>query len=468
MRKTILFLLIISKISWMNAQVFEVDTLQYRGASDKFINIVILGDGFTATEQSLFMGKAQNLTNYIFTQAPWSNYKDYFNVFAIKVISNESGVKHANTATDCPIGVGFAIPVSNPDNYFGSQFDYYGIHRLVVPTNNTRIANVLSNNFPNYDLVLMLANSPYYGGSGGLCATSTLAPESFEVSTHETGHSFANLGDEYVYIDSFYFGERPNMTHESDPTLIKWKNWLNSDESIGIFGYSSSNQWYKPSSNHCKMEALGLPYCAVCRQSIIEKIHVSVNPIVHFTPTETTITSTNPILDFGLTELMKPIPNSLKITWQLDASVFENDSETFQIDQNTLTEGIHSLTASVVDTTDYVRVDNHATTHIHSVIWTINRTILGTRWQTKETEISLTLYPNPTNDFVNVSLELKESATVSISIISMDGKILQTLPTKEFSAGKNNSQISVATLSQGNYVVALRINGANYSKLFTK
>ncbi len=466
MKKIILLLLLFSKTSLMNAQVFEVDTLQYKGNTDKFINIVILGDGFTETEQSLFIVKANELMNYVFTQTPWSNYTNYFNIFAIKVISNESGVKHANSAWDCPIGPQYGVPVSNPDNYFGSEFDNSGIHRLVVPTNTTRIANVLANNFPNYDLLLMIVNSPYYGGSGGFCATTTLHPDSYEVITHELGHSFANLGDEYDYVN--YFGEMPNMTHQSDPTLIKWRNWLNQNESIGIFSYSGSTQWYKPSTNHCRMELYGVPYCAVCRQTITEKIHTLTNPIVSYIPTDTSLNSTNPILDFSLAELMKPTPNTLKITWQLDALVFENNSETFQINQNTLTEGIHSLTASVIDTTAYVRVDNHATTHIHSVTWTIDHSNLGTQWQTNENIIALSLFPNPSNDFVNVNIELEKSASVTISIISMDGRVIQTLPTKELTSGINNSLISIATLSQGNYIVALKINGSNYSKLFTK
>lgn len=454
----------------MNAQVFEVATIQYHGDPSKYINLVILGDGYTASEQNNFVQKANELTNYLFTQAPWSNYKNYFNVYAIKAISNESGVKHANTASDCSSAFPL-VPTANPDNYFGTRFDYGGIHRLVVPTNNTRIANVLAANFANYDQVLIPSNSPYYGGSGGSVATTTANAAAYEVTAHELGHSFAFLADEYYAGDQYFF-EKANMTQQSNPALIKWKNWINTDEiNIGIFNYccgGNSNLWYKPTSNHCKMEVLGSNYCAVCRETIIEKVHTLTNPIVSYAPTETAINSTNPILDFGLTELMKPIPNSLKITWQLDASVFENDSETFQIDQNTLTEGIHSLTASVTDNSDYVRVDNHPTTHIQSVTWTINRSNLGISWETKETAIGLSLFPNPTSDFVNVSLELKESASVTISIISMDGKTIQTFLPKEFSAGKNNCPISVATLSRGNYVVALKINGVNYSKLFIK
>src|SRR5689334_10593674 len=83
------------------AAVFEVDTIQYKGDLKKHINLVVMGDGYTLAEQTQFMTDAHKLTDYLFNIAPWSFYKNYFNVFAIKVISPESGVKHPRTAPDC-------------------------------------------------------------------------------------------------------------------------------------------------------------------------------------------------------------------------------------------------------------------------------------------------------------------------------------------------------------------------------
>jgi IgA Peptidase M64 len=231
--KTIYFFLIqLILVNVANSQIFVVENIQYKGDASKFINIVIVGDGFDATEQVKFTTKAKELSDYLFTQSPWSNYKDFFNVYGIKVISNQSGIKHPNNLTDC---VSSGAPTSNPDCYFGSSFDSSGIHRLVVPKNTTAIDNVLATNFPNYDQVIVLANSDYYGGSGGFYCTATINTSSSEILAHELGHSFARLGDEYYAGDS-YFAEKPNMTKESNVGLIKWKNWL-STTPIGVFNY---------------------------------------------------------------------------------------------------------------------------------------------------------------------------------------------------------------------------------------
>ncbi len=94
------------------SQIFKTDTLQYKGNTNKHINIVILGDGYTASEQIKFNADAKKLIDYLFKQAPWSNYVNYFNVFTIEVISLESGVKHPKTSSECSN----SSTVSNPDN----------------------------------------------------------------------------------------------------------------------------------------------------------------------------------------------------------------------------------------------------------------------------------------------------------------------------------------------------------------
>ncbi|WP_309642148.1 M64 family metallopeptidase [Flavobacterium sp.] len=277
-------LLLFFMLGWqiINAQVFDVATIQSSGDPNKFINLVIMGDGYTDTEQDAFLDTASNISNYLFSISPWSQYKNYFNVYAIKVISPESGVKHANTASDCS---GYFTAISNPTNYFGTRYDGYGIHRLTIVTNTTRITNVLAANFPNYDQVFIVGNSPEYGGSGGAYAVFSANAASNEIAAHEIGHSFAGLADEY-YAGDQYFAEKINMTQQSDPLLIKWKNWVGTN-GIGIQNYccgGNSNLWFKPTSNSCKMEQLNLPYCSVCKEGIIEKIHSLVNPIVSYTP----------------------------------------------------------------------------------------------------------------------------------------------------------------------------------------
>lgn len=452
----------------LHAQVFEVETIQYKGDPDKFINLVIMGDGYTAAQQTIFIAKATELSNYLFAQSPWSNYKNYFNVYAIKVISAESGAKHPNSLAECA-SVNPFVPTSNPNNYFGSSFDQYGVHRLIVPTNFNNIANVLAANFPNYDQAIILANTPYYGGSGGEFSTLSTNSQANEIGAHEMGHSFAGLADEY-YAGDVYFAEKPNMTSQTNPTLIKWKNWLNINQ-IGTYTYccgGNSSLWRKPANGTCKMEYLNNQYCSVCKEGIIERIHALTNPIISYLPIESTVNTTNPTIDFTLTEIIKPIPNTLNIKWELDGIIINPNSESVQINQTVLSIGAHILTATVTDNATLINITNHETTHFNTVTWTINRSALGVNWQTKEATVGLTIFPNPSNEFVNLHIALEESADVAIDLVSMDGRIIRSMASKRFAAGENNSLISVSELSRGSYMITLKINGVNYSKILVK
>ena len=449
------------------SQVFDVDTIQYNGNTNKYINIIIMGDGYTSTQQATFISDAINLNNHLFLQVPFSNYKNYFNVFAIKVISTDSGARHPNTAIDCS-SASPLVPVSNPNTYLGCTFDYNGMHRLVVPTNNLNIASVLANNFPNYDQLLIISNSPYYGGSGGNYATSTTNSSSPEISAHEIGHSFSYLADEY-YAGDYYAGEKVNMTKETDPALIKWKNWM-SYNGIGIYQHccvENSALWYKPHTN-CKMQYLGNPYCSVCTQAIVEKIHDLVNPIVNYTPTNsTTINTSNQYIDLKLTELMKPIPNTLKIEWKLDASTISLNTDSVKIDQNSLTNGSHIVSVNVTDTSTLVRIDNHAAIHLSTVTWTINKTATNIKLTSTDNQFSFSVFPNPATNIFNISVQTEKQTNLETKIVSMNGKTVRKTD-KMLIEGKYTNSIDIEDLSIGAYFVIIKLGDTVHTETLIK
>jgi hypothetical protein len=437
--------------NYIYAQPLKTDTLQYNGNIDRFINIVILGDGYTVSEQNKFVEDAKNMSDYIFTQSPWKEYRKYFNVFAIEVISEESGIKHPGTSND---GDCAGVPVSNPTTYFATTFDYGGIHRLSVPTNYTNISSTLSTHFPKYDQVIMLANSPYYGGSGGSEATSTTHSSSSEIVAHEIAHSFASLADEY-YAGDQYNREKPNMTQETNPDKIKWKNWLGSNE-VGIYPYGTSglqSLWFRPHQN-CKMNYLGKPYCSVCSQTIIEKIHKLTNPILSYNPIVKYIYMTA-YNDFKLT-LIKPIPNTLNIKWSLDSYPLDyNNMDSIRITSQQIGEdGMHVLTAIVEDTTELLRVDNHSEVHLNQISWTINKNVGITNSETNN--ITYSIFPNPTNDIINYSVVTKKSLPLSIKISNVDGVIIEQIENMIYEKFIGN--YSMKSLPNGVYFITF-ING---------
>lgn len=448
-------------------QTFQVDTLQYKGAADKYINIVMMGDGYTAAQQSKFISDAIGLSNYVFATSPWSNYVNYFNVFAIKVISSQSGAAHPNTSSDCNTASPL-VPVSNPNTYFGCSFDSYSIHRLIVATKTSNVANVLSANFPNYDQVFILANSPYYGGSGGSYATLSIDTESKEVAAHEIGHSFANLADEY-YAGDVYSLEKPNMTQQTNSASVKWKNWMGYN-GVGIYQHccgGNSALWYKPHQS-CKMGVLNNAFCSVCKEAIIEKIHSLVNPVVNYTPVSANINTPNRFIDFKLTKLMKPVSNTLKIVWDLNGNTIAKNIDSIQVDQNQLTGGTHTLKATVVDTTTLLRINNHSTVHSSAVTWTIKKTITGIQLSGTDNKITCSIFPNPASNSLTVSVQLEKKSKLFIQIVSSDGKIVRQVNNEIPADGKYSNTFNIEDLANGPYVILLKAGDMVHKQAFIK
>ena len=425
------------------AQKFDTDTIVYNGNSDQHINLVILGDGYTINELSKFEADATNFTTGYFKEIPYSNYKNYFNVFIIKVPSNESGASHPGTATDVQEPV---IPVIMVDNYFGSTFDYAGIHRLLVATKTTVISNVLASNFPDYDMVMIIVNSNHYGGSGGMYPVASMHSASVKISAHELGHSFAGLRDEYWAGDQ-YAGEAINMTQQTDLLRVRWGNWVGAN-SIGIFQHccgGNSRLWYKP-HQYCLMQNVEAHFCSVCVEGIVERIHSLVSPIKSSNPPDGIINDTIYPLKFKL-DLITPSPNTLKRIWTLNGALLKENVDSVLIEKNDLLPG-NSLSVSIEDTTQLLRVDNHI--HIYYVRWSIGNSTTGVNTIAgSSSEISVFLYPNPTSGYLNIKSE-GATGNIGFEIYDIQGR-------KVLSLGNVNS-INLQNLSPGTYFIRIYID----------
>lgn len=401
-----------------------MDTIVYNGNSDKHINFVILSDGYTTNELSKFVIDATKFKDYFFSETPYSNYKNYFNVFIIKVPSNQSGASHPGTATDVPEPL---HPLVNIDNYFGSTFDYSCIHRLLVATKTIVISNVLASNFPDYDQVLILVNSPYYGGSGGYYATASTNESSIQIAIHEIGHSFVGLKDEYWSGDQ-YASEGINMTKQTNPFQVKWKNWINVND-IGIYQHccgGNSSLWYKP-HRYCLMQYY-IPYihfCSVCTQATIEKIHSITTPIISYDPFALTVTDTVYPLKFIL-HLTAPIPNTLSRKWILNDSQLLQNIDSVIINESNLLKGRTILKVIIEDTTNLLRVDNHSSIHISKITWTIDRKTTGIGdIKSSSSEMTIDYYPNPTSGVLNIKFSGNIMGNIKLELYDMNGKMIK-------------------------------------------
>ena len=458
--KRILFLSFIILCHFSYSQVFDVETILQSGSNDSRINLVILSDGYQSTELNQFITDATNFSKALFEETPYKEYKNYFNVHAIKVPSIESGANHPGTATDVSEPT---HPVLTVDNFFESAFDAYGIHRLLV-SNNSKVNNVLATNFPTYDLALVLVNSPFYGGSGGTIAVSSTHAKTNEIAIHELGHSFVGLIDEYYAGDGFA-NEGINMTQETNPTNVKWTNWMNQN-GIDIYKHccnGNSANWHRPHQN-CKMRFLGSPFCSVCTEGTIERIHSLVTPIDSFSPQNTgTIDLSTPIT-FTINTIA-PIPNTLSVEWTLNGTVTEINNFSILISQSDLITGNNQLQATIEDTSNLLRVNNHENIHFTTILWNFNSSTLSIDEISMES-LKIKLFPNPTLDVIyfDVIKEINEDYDVMISDIS--GK---QLINKSINYLEKSPQVQLDLLPSGIYFINFKFqNGLNISKKIIK
>ena len=183
------------------------------------VDVLLLGDGYTAEEQDTFIAKARELTERLFATSPFNKRKHDFNVWAIAPPARESGVSRPSTGTfrDSPIG---------------ATYDAFRSERYVLTSDNKAMRRVASST--PYDFIEILTNTEVYGGGGiyGLFSTAAANNDwAAYLFIHEFGHHFAGLADEY-YTSSVAYElpevtqepYEPNITALLDPNNLKWKH----------------------------------------------------------------------------------------------------------------------------------------------------------------------------------------------------------------------------------------------------
>ena len=183
------------------------------------VDLLLMGDGYTAEETDDFIAKARVLTELLFATYPFSERRDDFNVWAVAPPARESGVSRPSTGTfrDSPIG---------------STYDSFRSERYILTFDNKAMRRIASS--APYDFIEILTNTEVYGGGGIYGLFSTAAANSGYAAylfVHEFGHHFAGLADEY-YTSSIAYElpdvieepYEPNITALLDPDNLKWKH----------------------------------------------------------------------------------------------------------------------------------------------------------------------------------------------------------------------------------------------------
>jgi hypothetical protein len=249
------------------------------GKPKKSLDLVILPEGYTKDELPKFLDDCSRFTGYLFETDPYLEFMRKINVRAVLAPSEESG-------TDIP---GDSI---SRNTLLNSNFYTFGSDRYLMTSDFKKVRDVAS--CAPYDQIIILVNHNRYGGGGiyNFYAISTVDDfNSGFVFTHEFGHSFAGLGDEYSGAGSasgdIYLKDKepwePNLT-----TLVnfeaKWMDLLapgtpvptpTTDEwqdKTGVFeggGYMEKGV-YRPYID-CSMNVIRFNnFCPVCQRAIRE------------------------------------------------------------------------------------------------------------------------------------------------------------------------------------------------------
>ena len=159
--------------------------IQRAGDPAHKVDLLLLGDGFTAGECGAFVVRAGELAEALFAVSPFRERRGDFNVWAICPPADESGISRPST------GIHRHPPAR-------TTYDAFRSERYVLTFDNQAWRDIAA--WAPYDVVEILVNEETYGGGGifGLYSTAAAGSDWAEyLFLHEFGHHFAGLADEY-------------------------------------------------------------------------------------------------------------------------------------------------------------------------------------------------------------------------------------------------------------------------------
>lgn len=257
-------------------------------------DLVILGDGYQASELATYHQDVENFLAELRTTPPFNELYCGINVHRVDIVSTDSGADEPTVVGDC------SSPSTTPATFLDAKFctPWGGtpLERLLT-VDSARALQIATEQVPLRNQVLVIVNSAKYGGAGGQVATCSTAVNSAKIAIHEIGHSAFGLADEYGGNGTGTpAGEpfQPNATRDTNRATNKWGDLIDaatpmpsacdascaastcvppaSPPPAGAVGtyegaiYSDCNT-YRPLPS-CYMRELSAPFCPVCSRVI--------------------------------------------------------------------------------------------------------------------------------------------------------------------------------------------------------
>ncbi len=243
------------------------------------LDIVLLPDGFTATEKEKFIAACRMWSDALFSYAPFTQNRHRINIRAVWAPSAQSGISKPgtgewkNTLLDC-------------------RFFTFGSERYQMTEEFQKVRDVAA--AVPYESIFILTNTDKYGGGGiynfyGLGSAGKTG-RTGEVYVHEFGHSLMGLGDEYIEIGNTVSALYPEGVEPWEANLTRFVNFNGKWEKMiadgtpvptSIAEGSTEKEWkvgaYEGGGYlekgvyrgwpECMMKAL-TDFCPVCQEAI--------------------------------------------------------------------------------------------------------------------------------------------------------------------------------------------------------
>ena len=334
------------------------------GPSDNRVDIVFVGDGYTATEQAKFVTDVENAVAYYFGFEPYKDYASYFNARSIALVSNESGADHPENNIE-------------RDTALNATYNCAGILRLIC-VDVAETLNVINRSVDatQQDIIVVMVNDPQYGGSGGRVAVASTNSAANDLVIHEVGHSFGLLADEYDYgnCNNGFEPSELNVTSVTDRNSIKWNagggpplGWIEfstpvptSDTVPGQPGLYEGARYcadgiYRPTYNSA-MRNLGRPFDAINEELLVRRMYAFMSPLETSLPAGDDVTLSQGDMGEFSVQTTNSESLSVNVTWLVDG-VVAGSGASYSLNSADYSVGIHTVVANIEDTNQRVRND---------------------------------------------------------------------------------------------------------------
>ena len=259
------------------------------------VDIVFMGDCYDAADIAAgnYVADIQEAMGHYFDIEPYKTYKDYFNVYAVLGVSDDSGMGTLNTIKDAKFGSTFG-----EKNLVQPNMDICFEYACKAPIDNNLAQT----------LIILVENTTEYGGITYMYGDGTAlacCPKSADaypydfrgIVQHEAGgHGFGKLADEYIYHNAFIStctctdgcghvddfltnknrGWYANLELTGDMNEVGWSHFIfhpKYSNVVDIYegGYFHTRGVYRSEPTSCMNNNIPY-YSAISRQAMVERI----------------------------------------------------------------------------------------------------------------------------------------------------------------------------------------------------